>query len=353
MISQLLLSSLLLVQDAADRGEIQKTWKVSDSEGTFLFPPQASTVAPQIDSDYYMIQHWSVFFSVIIFFVLFYFMWKYNRKKHPKAERTSTHNTALELLWSVPPGFVLIYMFWRGFVGYIDLREPPLDSYQITVQAQKWSWSFTYPNGVTTNELHIPVDEPTTLTMTSSDVLHSCFIPAFRTKMDVVPGRFTKKWFTPTKTGQYLMFCTEYCGTQHSDMLAKVFVHTREDFEKWLEEEANWLDKLMWADEAKTIKKPDFDPVAAGKRVFDTFCTQCHRTDDVKLIGPGLKGVLGKQNRFADGTTGVNDSAYIRQSILEPNVKIVEGFTPQMASFKGIIRDAYLDVLVTYLESLK
>lgn len=353
MISQLLLSSLLLVQDAADRGEVQKSWKVSEEAGSFLFPPQASTVAPQIDDVYYMIQNWSIFFSAIIFFVLFYFMWKYNRKKHPKAERTSTHNTALELLWSVPPGFVLVYMFWVGFVGYIDLREAPIDSHQITVQAQKWSWSFTYPNGVTTNELHVLVNEPTTLTMTSSDVLHSCFIPAFRTKMDVVPGRFTKKWFTPTKTGQFLMFCTEYCGTQHSDMLAKVFVHTKEDFAVWMEDAANWLDKLMWQDKEKTVPNPAFDPVPAGKRVFDTFCTQCHRVDDVKLIGPGLKGLWGRQEPMAAGGTVLADEAYIRESILEPNKQIVAGYTPQMPTFKGIIRDAYLDVLVKYIESLK
>jgi cytochrome c oxidase subunit II len=355
MISNLLLPALLAFQEgAADRGELQKSWKVSEEAGSFLFPPQASTVAPIIDSDYYMIQNWSIFFSAIIFFVLFYFMWKYNRKKHPKAERTSTHNTALELLWSVPPGFVLVYMFWRGFVGYIDLRDAPQDSYQITVNAMKWNWSFVYPNGVQSAELHVPVGRPTTLTMTSSDVLHSCFIPAFRTKMDVVPGRFTKKWFTPTMTGQFLLFCTEYCGTQHSDMLAKVFVHTEEDFQKWLEEEANWLPKMKYLDVARTQVNPDYKPEVAGKRVFESIgCTSCHRPDTAKLIGPGLGGVYESMVTLADGRTIKADEAFLRRSIEEPNVEIVAGYQPQMPSYKGQLQPDYFEALLAYIKSLK
>lgn len=338
MMHSSVLAVLLLLQQAEDKTK----WKIAgDGGGTFFHPPQASTVAKYLDSDYWMIQNWSIFFTVLIFGVLFYFIVKYNRKSHPKAVRTSTHNTALELLWSVPPGFVLIYMFWRGFVGYEDLRTAPLDSYKISVTAQKWSWTFTYPNGVVSNELHLPVDRPSTLTMTSTDVIHSLFVPAFRTKMDVVPGRYTQTWFQPIKTGQFLVLCTEYCGTQHSDMLAKVFVHTEADFQKWLDEEANWL------------KNWKGTPAEAGQKVFNQFCTQCHRVDGTKLIGPALNAKFGASEQLADGTSVTVDDAYLRESIYEPNKKIVAGFTPQMPSFKGVIQDPYVDVLVEYIKSLK
>ncbi len=346
-----LISTALLLQQAVDKTK----WKISSEPGSFLFPPQASTVAKDLDDTYYMIQNWSIFFTVLIFFVLFYFIFKYNRKTHPIAERTATHNTALELLWSVPPGFVLVYMFWRGFVGYLDLREPPQDSYQISVQAQKWSWTFKYPNGAQSGELHLPVGRPTTMTMTSSDVIHSFFIPAFRTKMDVVPGRYTKTWFTPTKVGQYIVECTEYCGTQHSDMLAQVFVHTEEDFQKWVYEEANWLVKLKYADAEHKVIRPDFKPAEAGKRVFDTFCTQCHRADTQKLIGPGLGGVFGHEVAFADGTKQIADEAYVQKSIEEPSAQIVAGFQggTSMPTFKGVLQPDYIEVLVAYVKSLK
>jgi cytochrome c oxidase subunit 2 len=338
-----LLSSLpnLLLLQTPEQDMLK--WKVAeDGGGGFFMPPQASTVAEQIDSDYFMIQNWSLFFTVLIFFVMFYFAWKFHRSRHPKAVRTATHNTALELLWSVPPGFVLIYMFWRGFVGYLDLREPPQDAEQIQVSGMKWNWTFTYANGASSGELHIPVDRPTKLTMTSSDVIHSFFVPAFRTKMDVVPGRYTTTWFTPTRTGRFTALCTEYCGTKHSNMLSPVFVHTEEEYQAKLDELANWLRDFQGT------------PAEAGARVFrDRGCTACHSIDGSKLIGPSLKGVFGHQVKLADGRTVLADENYVVESIENPNAAVVEGYPAgQMPSFKGQISPEYMTALIAYIKSL-
>lgn len=298
--------------------------KVADGGGSFFFPPEASTFAKPYDGMYDFIQWVSIVFGVLIFAVLFGFVAKYNRKKHPVAIQGNTHNLALELLWSVPPGFLLFYMFWIGFKGFLDLREPPRDAYTIAVSGQKWAWSFSYPNGAKSGELHVPVNRPVMLTMTSQDVIHSLYIPAFRCKQDVVPGRTTRQWFVPTRIGTYVIECAEYCGTSHSDMLTKCVVHEQADFDAWVKEAANWLGD--WIKAGKPLAE-------AGRRLYteELACKTCHTIDGTKFTGPTFKDAWGRHETLTDGRSVTVDEAYFRKSIKEPTADVVSGFTPVMA----------------------
>ncbi len=312
---------------------------ISEEAGGVNFPPQASEGAAIIDDLYMFITWVSIFFTVLIFGVLFLFLWKYRQSRHPKAEVTSSHNTPLELVWSILPGFVLAYMFWVGFKGYMDLRTPPSHAYEIKVTGMKWNWSFEYPKGVISPELHVPVGVPVQLTITSQDVLHSFFVPAFRTKMDAVPGRYTKSWFTATRVGRFAALCTEYCGTKHSEMLAQVEVHTPEDFEKWYEKAAIWWEGM--------------DPADVGREVHGRAgCAQCHTVDGTPSQGPTWKGIWGNPEQTSKGAVTVDEN-YIRESIIDPNAKIVSGFNAIMPTYSGRLKEPEIEGVIAFIKSLK
>jgi len=312
--------------------------KIAQEGMGFQFPPPASTDAEKFDSLYTFITNVGIFFTVLIFGVLFWLVWRFRQSKHPKAERTATHNTPLELVWSILPGFVLAYMFWVGFKDFLDFRTPPSDSIEIQVTGQKWNWSSRYPGGNDWPELHVPVGQPVTLRITSTDVLHSFFIPAFRTKMDAVPGRYTKQWFTATKTGEYAALCTEYCGTQHSDMLARVFVETREEYDAFLKKIGEW--------------EKDMPLVAVGERLYGMAgCAQCHSLDGTAGQGPSWKGIWGKTEQTDQGPRVVDEN-YVRESILEPNAAIVNGYNAIMPTYKGRFNERKLEGLIAYIKSL-
>lgn len=312
--------------------------KIAQEGMGFQFPPPASTNAEKFDSLYTFITNVGIFFTVLIFGVLFWLVWRFRQSNHPKAERTATHNTPLELVWSILPGFVLAYMFWVGFKDFLDFRTPPSDAYEIQVTGQKWKWSFRYPGGYEWDELHVPVDQPVTLRITSTDVLHSFFIPAFRSKMDAVPGRYTKLWFTATRTGEFAALCTEYCGTQHSDMLAKVFVETPEEHAKFIEKISRWWEG-----------KP---PIEVGSKLYTSRgCAQCHSLDGTVGQGPSWKGIWGKTEQTNKGPRLVDEN-YIRESIEDPNAAIVNGFNPIMPTYKGRFKDPELEGLFAFIKSL-
>lgn len=307
----------------------------------FWMPTNASTFASDIDSLYHFLYWLSVVSCGGIFLVMAYFVVRYkagDRSHNEVGDNTSHHNTALEITWSVIPLFIVIFIFVWGFRGFVDLRTPPKDTLEIHAQAKKWNWLFSYPGGHKDPNLHVPIGKDVRIIIQSEDVLHSLYIPAFRTKMDAVPGRYTDLWFNATKPGSYPVFCAEYCGTSHSDMLATAVVHEEGGYKQWLEE----------------VSVFKGSPVELGAKMYDERgCKTCHSTDGSTLVGPSWKGIWGTDRRFADGSTGKVDENYIAESINNPSGKIVEGFAPSMPTYQGQLTDEQINGIVEYIKSLK
>ncbi len=306
----------------------------------FWMPVRGSTTAHRVDWLFNFILVISIVFFLIVVSLMTLFVVRYRRRKGREAEPTAHHNTALELTWSIIPLILLLVIFAFGFKIYLDMSVPPQNAVQIGVTGQKWAWSFTYPNGYVDANLHVPVNTPIELTLTSEDVIHSLFIPAFRVKKDVVPGRYNKTWFEATTPGEFTLFCAEYCGSAHSDMLARVIVHEPGGYEAWMEEAANWIDKVT--------------PVEAGERLYQTLgCMGCHSVDGGARVGPSFKGLLGTQGALKDGSTVLKDENYVRSSILEPASQVAAGYEAVMPTYKGRIKDKEITVIIEYLKTLK
>ena len=307
----------------------------------WIMPSQASTLAPDIDNLFWFITAVSAFFFVLITALMLIFVKRYRRRSENEITPHITHNQKLEIAWSVIPLFILIGIFFWGFNGYMRAQIAPANSIEIQVRAKKWGWEFEYPDGMRTlNEFHVPVNRPVRLVMNSEDVLHSFFVPTFRVKMDVLPRRYTELWFQATQAGTHQVFCTEYCGKGHSDMLAKVHVDDEAAYQKWLVEG----DESM-----KTMPLPEL-----GQITYENAgCATCHSLDGTRRDGPSWKGIFGQTRNFNDGTSAVVDENYIRQSILEPNAKVVQGFEPVMPTFKGLLRDRQVLGVIEYIKQLK
>lgn len=357
------------------------SWTVTPilaQSGKFWFPEQASNFAPGLDWNYLFIYWTCVVFFVIIIGAMLYFMYRFRRRhEHEVPAKSTTHNNTLEMLWSIIPAFLVVYIFWIGFRGYMDMKTIPEENvFPIEVEASKWKWEFLYDGGKTVvagqsisdsawqearkasggnlsemeasvlkglPEMHIPFESeenaPTVvLTMRSIDVLHSFSVPAFRIKQDVVPGRYTKVWFRPNRKGEFTIQCMEYCGDRHSEMWAKVVVESPEEFEAWISDQRDPFKKVrkrLVAEKGEEGLRDEELIVEVGKDLFYTRgCTQCHdatssERDPAKLPnkGPGFVGNFGTKVQFQDGTEGVVDEAYLRQSILNPQAKIRRGFT--------------------------
>lgn len=310
------------------------------NDGTLFFPAQSSTVAHKVDDLFYLIFWISTVFFALIVILMVWFVLRYRRRPGVEAQKTAHHNPWLEAAWSIIPGLLLVVIFVEGVLGYLDLRNPPDGAYQIRVTGRKWNWAFEYPNGYVDNNLHVPHGRPVELTMTSEDVIHSLFVPAFRVKMDLVPERYTKAWFEATEPGTYRLYCAEYCGTEHSNMVANVIVHEAGEFEAWLEDASNFLDKLP--------------PAEAGKLLYERRgCIQCHTTDGTPKAGPSFKGIFGTEQGLADGSVVTVDENYIRESLLEPLAKVRAGYRPVMPTYRGQLKDAEITVLIEFIKSLK
>lgn len=305
---------------------------------SILFPPQASTYAKDVDALYFFIHYLSIFFWVLIVAGILYFVWRY--KRGHKEGVGPSHNLPLELTWSIIPLILVVAMFLWGFKSFMYMSRAPGDAEIIHVTAKKWLWTFEYPNGQQAiGELHVQVGKPYKLVMTAEDVIHSFYVPSFRTKMDVLPGRFTTQWFEPTLTGEQQVFCTEYCGDGHSDMLAKIVVHTPEDYAKWVEENQK---------EDTTTPLPEL-----GAKLYQTkACFTCHSTDGSIKVGPSFKGLFGKQEQTSAGTVEVNED-YIRESVLQPAAKVVQGYQPVMPTYQGQLSDREISGLIEYIKTLK
>ncbi len=290
--------------------------------------------------------------------VMIYFVFRYSRKRHPQAEEVK-ENTPLEIIWTVIPTILVMAIFFVGWKGFVYMRTAPPDSMVVKVTARQWSWTFDYANGKETNVLIVPVRKPVKLLITSADVLHSLFIPAYHIKEDAVPGMETHLWFLPDQLGSYDLFCTEYCGVGHSDMITKVNVMTQQDFDDWYtgkKEQAAAAEVKPGA--AKPVKKPETEPLAhEGAELFQTKgCTACHTADGTPKIGPTFKGLFGKKETVVHSGQEREitvDEAFIKQTLLHPEIDRVKGFPPIMPSQQGQLTDAQIDAIIAYIKSLK
>ena len=307
---------------------------------TLWLPEQVSTFAHEVDSLFYFILYWVIFFFILVVVGTFYFAWKYKSRKKGLTSPLD-HNTTLEITWTIIPLLLTMVVFFWGAKTYIKMNIAPYDSMEVNVKAQKWFWTFTYKEGFTnSNELVVPVNKPVKLIMESQDVLHSFFVPDFRVKMDVIPNRYMMLWFELTKIGVYDIFCTEYCGKSHSEMLGKVRVLANSDYEQWLIT-ANVVDE--------SIPLVDLGEMVYNKNA----CSTCHSTDGSKVIGPSFKGIWGSTMEHTDESTAVVDENYILESLIEPQKKIVNGYQGVMPSYKGILRDREIQGVIEYIKSIK
>jgi cytochrome c oxidase subunit 2 len=304
-----------------------------------LFPEVASTIASNVDLLYLFLTVVTAFFTLLIFGAIFYFAVKYRRRPGKRAEQVEEQEAhsglGLEIAWSVIPFMITLVMFTWGSSLYIANSRVPDQAMDIYVVGRQWMWKIQHPNGRREiNELHVPLGQPVKLTMASQDVIHSFYIPAFRVKQDVLPGRYVTMWFQPTRAGEYHLFCAEYCGTYHSGMIGRVVVMQPDDFQKWLggvSEES---------------------PVQTGEKLFSNFnCVNCHATG-ARQRCPQLGGLYGTDVPLEGGGTAKFDEAYIRESIINPNAKIVRGYPAVMPTYRGQLSEEQILDLIAYIRSL-
>jgi cytochrome c oxidase subunit 2 len=301
-----------------------------------FFPEQASAQAGQIDAIYFFMVAVTAFFALLIGALVVVFAVKF-RRRHPDEIGVAIHGSlALELLWTVIPLGIAMVMFAWGAKVFFDLYRPPAGAMEIFIVGKQWMWKAQHADGQREiNELHVPVGRPVKLVMGSEDVIHSYYIPEFRVKADVIPGRYNTLWFTATKAGRYHLFCAEYCGTRHSGMIGWVTAMEPMEFQAWL------------AGGPATAS-----PVAAGEKLFnDLACNTCHQPGP-QARGPVLAGLYGKQEQLQGGGTAMVDDAYLRESIVNPQAKVVAGFQPIMPTFQGLVTEEQLLQLIAYVKSL-
>ena len=305
--------------------------------GIPLFPERASTMAGRVDALYLFLIVVAVFFSMLIAGLIVYFAIKY-RRRAPDSIGTGIHGSMLlEITWSVIPLLITMVIFVWGASVFFAMSRPPDETLNIYVVAKQWMWKFQHLDGQREiNELHVPIGRPVKMIMTSEDVIHDFFVPAFRVKADVLPGRYTSVWFQPTKPGRYHLFCAEYCGTRHSGMVGQVVVMDPSEYQTWLSGGA-----------------PEGSLASAGAKLFaDLACNTCHRPD-AQGRGPVLEGLFGKTVTLQNGEMLVVDEAYVRESILMPSAKIASGFQPIMPTFQGLVTEEQLLELIEYVKSLQ
>jgi cytochrome c oxidase subunit 2 len=304
--------------------------------GIPVFPDQASTFAKDVDALYFFIFAVSAFFALTVAVSVIYFGIRYHRSPDRQTGARIEGSLPLELLWSVIPTVLAMVMFGWGASVYFHIRRPPDEAMHLYAVGKQWMWKFQHLEGQREiNELHIPAGRPIKITISSEDVLHSLYFPAFRTKMDAIPGRYTELWFEASTPGTYHIFCTEYCGTNHSGMIGSVTVLEPAAFQAW----------LQGGGEGGTLAQ-------RGARLFDSMaCNSCH-LDTGRGRGPSLKDIVGTTVTLQDGSTVVVDDTYLRESILTSQAKIVQGFQPLMPTFQGLISEENLVALIEHVKSL-
>lgn len=355
----------------------------------WILPEPASTNAGPQDALMSFIMSVTAFFFILNIALMVIFAFRYRRRSaDQRPTGRATHSTLLEMGWSLPPFIILMIIFWLGMTGYTSISAPMANSKQIDVRAWTWNWEFKYelPEGnvFRSGELHVPVDTPIELTLRSDDVIHSLFIPAFRVKKDVVPGRFNKVWFTADKPGTYPIFCTEYCGTGHSSMVTRIVVHPAGEFAVWLNEAA----RAVWAELPEDLyeqwravesreafegfvaevksENPDLaekaedlkPPFVVGEELYaQKGCNQCHSIDGSSGRGPTWQGLWGNERVFTDGSKDVADAEYLREAILWPNRDIVVGYNAVMPEYPGQATETRtereIDAIISFIKRLE
>lgn len=300
-----------------------------------LFPEQAATFAENVDQLFWFFMIACGIPGTITGILLIAFAIRY-RQGTGRYRHTPHHSLALELGWTLPVAVVVVAMFVWGAKIFVDLYTIPADSTEIYVTGKQWMWKIQHPNGKREiNELHVPVDTDVVLNITSEDVIHSFFVPAFRTKKDAVPGRYNRMWFKATKTGEFHLFCTEYCGTDHSRMIGTVYVETPREHQEWLSGGAQQLVSMA----------------ERGGLVYARYaCGSCH--EGVEERGPPLENIYATRRPLAGGGAALVDEDYLRESIVNPNAKVAAGYAPVMPTFKGQITEQGINELIAYIKSL-
>jgi cytochrome c oxidase subunit 2 len=308
--------------------------------GSFWLPEAASTFTKSHDALFYTILWLCVVFFIGIVSTMAYFAYRYRRLSARQKTSPIRGSHKLEIAWSAIPGVILVGIFVWGFVGFMDMTVPPANTTDIRVTGQKWSWSFQYPNGGVDSRLVVPVGEPIKLTMSSVDVLHSFYVPAFRVKRDVIPNRYTVIWFQSDVPGTYPVFCTEYCGTEHSQMITTVEVVTHDAYLAYLQD-------LGGCAEGETIEE-------CGEGVYRRFaCNTCHSVDGGSGIGPTFQGLYESTRNFEDGTSEVASEDYLRTSIVNPGIQVVEGYQNVMPGNYGQqMTEEQIGAVIAYIKSL-
>jgi cytochrome c oxidase subunit II len=300
-----------------------------------LFPPEASKIAPQMDALYFFMVLVSLVGLTIVVLLVLSFSLLYNKKRNPHATQIEG-STLLEATWTIIPLGLFLIMFVWGALIYFRVYTPPANAMNIYVVGKQWMWKAEHPGGQhEINSLHVPVGRPVQLTLISQDVFHSFSIPAFRVKREAIPGRYTTVWFEATKTGTYHLFCTQYCGTDHSQMIGEVVVMSQDDYKKWLQGSTSGNSLAL-----------------EGERLFASLsCNACHNnTPDAR--GPSLANLYGSHLTLASGETVTADDAFLRAAILDPSQNVKQGFTPIMPTYQGQISEEGVIALVEYIKSL-
>jgi cytochrome c oxidase subunit 2 len=306
--------------------------------GTFtLFPTQGSTLAGRVDNLYFFMLAVTLFFTVLVAALVVILAVKYRRRQVDEVGANIHGSTALEVIWTAIPLLIAMVMFVWGTSVYFALAKPPAEAMEVYIVGKRWMWKAHHLTGHREiNQLHVPVGTPVKLLISSEDVIHSYYIPAFRQKIDAVPGKTTTMWFEASKTGTYQLFCAEYCGTQHSGMIGKVVAMEPREYQQWLAAGA-----------------PAGTLTSNGEQEFATLgCVTCHH-DDGKGRGPSLAGVFGKSVQLANGSTVIADEAYLRESILNPQAKMVQGYQPLMPTYQGQISEDAVAALLAYIKSIE
>jgi cytochrome c oxidase subunit 2 len=304
--------------------------------GTPLFPEAASTMAARVDNLYFALIGITVFFSVLIAGLIVYYAVRFRRRAPHEVGRRIRTSYTLEVAWTVIPLMITMVIFVWGATIFFAMSRPPDETLNIYVVGKQWMWKFQHLDGQREiNELHVPADRDVKLIAASEDVIHSFFVPAFRVKADVVPGRYVTIWFRATRPGRYRIFCAEYCGTRHSGMTGEVVVMEPSEYQTWLSGGA-----------------AEGSLASAGAKLFqDLACNTCHRPD-AQGRGPVLEGLFGKTVTLQSGETITVDEAYVRESILQPAAKVTAGFQPIMPTFQGLVTEEQLLELIEYVKSL-
>lgn len=307
-----------------------------------FLPERVGRLAEEVDSVFLFIFLVGLFFFIITQGALIYFAIRYRRKKGEQEPDTPyiTGNRLLEIVWVVIPSLLILCIFVYGYQVFLDVRTPPPGAAEINVVAKQWLYLFRYPDGrEAINEVRVQVGKPVKFIMTSPDVIHGFFLPAFRVMQDVVPGRYTFIWVDPAKTGRYDIYCTQYCGTGHSTMRAVMVVMNAAEYQEWA---------------AGKEEKGKAEPLwKKGKELAEkSGCMACHSVDGSKQVGPTWKGLFGSTVAFTDGTITKVDEQYLKEYILTPNIKIVKGFQPVMPAFKGILKDDDVTAIIAFIKTL-